>query len=73
MHAVRLHAFGPPDNLQYEVVPDPGPGEGRVGIAVQAGGVVQHFALARVADAHAALEARATTGKVVLVPAGVSR
>ena len=39
MHAVRLHAFGPPDNLQYEEVPDPAPGEDQVRIAVQAGGV----------------------------------
>jgi NADPH2:quinone reductase len=33
--------------------------------------VVQHFQLARADDAHASLEARATAGKVVLVPAGV--
>jgi NADPH:quinone reductase len=30
--------------------------------------VIQHFPLARAADAHGELEARATTGKVVLVP-----
>ena len=25
MHALRLHAFGPPENLRYERVPDPEP------------------------------------------------
>ena len=39
MHAIRLHAFGPPENLQYEEVPDPAPAEDQVRIAVQASGV----------------------------------
>jgi NADPH2:quinone reductase len=41
MHAIRLHAFGPPANLVYEEVPDPEPGPGQVRIAVGAAGV--HF------------------------------
>ncbi|MGP4110196.1 zinc-binding dehydrogenase [Streptomyces sp. 4N509B] len=39
MHAVRLHAFGPPENLRHEEVPDPEPGPGQVRIAVAAAGV----------------------------------
>ncbi|MFQ6392783.1 zinc-binding dehydrogenase [Nocardia sp. KC 131] len=39
MHAIRLHAFGPADNLRYEIVPDPEPGPGQVRIAVAAAGV----------------------------------
>ncbi|MFE9576658.1 zinc-binding dehydrogenase [Nocardia sp. NPDC006044] len=39
MHAIRLHAFGPADNLRYETVPDPSPGAGQVRIAVAAAGV----------------------------------
>jgi NADPH2:quinone reductase len=39
MHAVRLHEFGPAENLSYEQVPDPVPGEGRVRVAVEAAGV----------------------------------
>ncbi|MBL1073983.1 zinc-binding dehydrogenase [Nocardia sp. 2] len=39
MHAIRLHAFGPADNLRYETVPDPVPGPGQVRIAVAAAGV----------------------------------
>ncbi|WP_369207851.1 zinc-binding dehydrogenase [Streptomyces sp. PU-14G] len=39
MHAVRLHAFGPSENLTYEQVPDPLPGPGQVRIAVHAAGV----------------------------------
>ncbi|MGI5353253.1 zinc-binding dehydrogenase [Streptomyces sp. CA-250714] len=39
MHAVRLHAFGPAENLTYEEVPDPLPGPGQVRIAVRAAGV----------------------------------
>ncbi|MFD4563571.1 zinc-binding dehydrogenase [Streptomyces sp. NPDC058251] len=39
MHAIRLHAFGPAENLTYEKVEDPGPGPGQVRIAVAAAGV----------------------------------
>ncbi|NEC80429.1 oxidoreductase, partial [Streptomyces sp. SID7958] len=39
MRAVRLHAFGPAENLVLEEVPDPRPGPGQVRIAVRAAGV----------------------------------
>jgi NADPH:quinone reductase len=39
MHAIRLHAFGPPANLRYEEVAEPSPGAGQVRIAVRAAGV----------------------------------
>lgn len=39
MHAIRLHAFGPAENLRYEEVPAPDPDPGQVRIAVQASGV----------------------------------
>lgn len=39
MHAIRLHAFGPPEKLRYEEVADPEPGPGQVRIRVAAAGV----------------------------------
>ncbi|RLU86915.1 oxidoreductase [Streptomyces griseocarneus] len=39
MHAVRLHAFGPAENLTYERTEDPEPGPGQVRITVAAAGV----------------------------------
>ncbi|MFD7706744.1 zinc-binding dehydrogenase [Streptomyces sp. NPDC059785] len=39
MHAVRLHAFGPAENLVLEKTADPEPGPGQVRIAVAAAGV----------------------------------
>ncbi|QKV94296.1 zinc-binding dehydrogenase [Streptomyces sp. NA02950] len=39
MHAVRLHAFGPAENLVLEETDDPVPGPGQVRIAVAAAGV----------------------------------
>ncbi|MEU2826208.1 zinc-binding dehydrogenase [Streptomyces bacillaris] len=39
MHAVRLHAFGPAENLTYERIEDPVPDPGQVRIAVEAAGV----------------------------------
>ena len=39
MHAIRLHAFGPAENLTYEHVDAPSPAPGQVRIAVAAAGV----------------------------------
>ncbi|WP_280917930.1 zinc-binding dehydrogenase [Streptomyces sp. SPB4] len=39
MRAIRLHAFGPAENLSYETVPRPAPGPGQVRIAVASAGV----------------------------------
>jgi NADPH2:quinone reductase len=41
MHAIRQYAFGPAENLLYEELPDPEPGEDQVRIAVESCGV--HF------------------------------
>ncbi|MFI8189606.1 zinc-binding dehydrogenase [Streptomyces sp. NPDC085946] len=39
MYAIRLHAFGPAENLVHERVEDPRPGPGQVRVAVRAAGV----------------------------------
>lgn len=39
MHAIRLHAHGPAENLAYEEVPDPVPAAGQVLVHVEAAGV----------------------------------
>ncbi|MCX5449772.1 zinc-binding dehydrogenase [Streptomyces nigrescens] len=39
MHAIRLHTFGPAENLRHETAEDPRPGPGEVRIAVAAAGV----------------------------------
>jgi NADPH2:quinone reductase len=39
MHAVRLHEFGPAENLRYEEVDAPEPGPGELRVAVAASGV----------------------------------
>lgn len=39
MHAIRLHAYGPAENLVHERTDDPVPGPGQVRIAVAAAGV----------------------------------
>ncbi|KUM82586.1 MULTISPECIES: zinc-binding dehydrogenase [Streptomyces] len=39
MRAIRLHTFGPAENLSYEETADPVPGPGQVRIAVRAAGV----------------------------------
>ncbi|MGW2044887.1 zinc-binding dehydrogenase [Streptomyces sp. NPDC001858] len=39
MYAIRLHTFGPAENLSYEEVEDPLPAPGQVRVAVRAAGV----------------------------------
>ncbi|WP_230486857.1 zinc-binding dehydrogenase [Nocardioides anomalus] len=39
VHAIRLHAFGPPEHLVLDELPDLTPGPGEVRIAVEASGV----------------------------------
>jgi len=39
MYAIRLHEFGPAENLSYETVPDPEPAAGELRIRVEAAGV----------------------------------
>ncbi|RII13750.1 Quinone oxidoreductase 1 [Streptomyces sp. YIM 130001] len=39
MYAIRLHSYGPAENLRHEQVGDPSPGPGQVRIAVEAAGV----------------------------------
>lgn len=47
MHAIRLHEFGPVENLRYEQVPDPVPGPGQVRIDVRVAGVHRIDAMIR--------------------------
>lgn len=39
MYAIRIHSFGPPENLVLDQVPDPEPGPGQVLVAATAHGV----------------------------------
>jgi NADPH2:quinone reductase len=39
MHAIRLHEYGPAQNLRWETVDDPTPGPGQVAVEVAAAGV----------------------------------
>jgi NADPH:quinone reductase len=56
MHDIRLHEFGPAENLRDEEVVDPQPGPGAVREALGD------------AEVTVALETRATMGEAVLVP-----
>jgi NADPH2:quinone reductase len=39
MKAIRVHEFGPPENMVWEEVPDPSPGAGQVVLQVYAAGI----------------------------------
>lgn len=47
MQAIVLRAFGSPDNLRPETVPDPAPGPGEVLLRVHACGVCYHDVINR--------------------------
>lgn len=63
MRAIRLHEFGPADNLVLDELPDLEPGQLRIAVATAGVHLVD------TAGADADLEARRALGKVVLEPA----
>ncbi|MPZ97679.1 MAG: zinc-binding dehydrogenase [Propionibacteriales bacterium] len=81
MHAVRLHSFGPAENLRLEEVPDPEPAAGEVRIAVAAAGVHLVDTTIRAGDAPGpfalpelpTIPGREVSGTVESVGAGVDR
>ncbi len=76
MQAVVLHAFGGPENLRPEVVPDPSPGPGEVLLQVRACGVCFHDVINRRGNlprtSVPAILGHEVAGEVVEVGAGVS-
>jgi acryloyl-coenzyme A reductase len=75
MQAVVLHAFGGPENLRPEVVPDPSPGPGEVLLRVRACGVCFHDVINRRGNLPRtrvpAILGHEVAGEVVEVGAGV--
>jgi acryloyl-coenzyme A reductase len=75
MQAIVLRAFGSPDNLRPETVPDPAPGPGEVLMRVQACGVCHHDVINRRGNlprtAVPAILGHEAAGEVVAVGEGV--
>ena len=75
MQAVVLRAFGAPDNLRPEMVPDPAPGRGEVLLRVHACGVCHHDLINRRGSlprtSVPAILGHEAAGEVVAVGAGV--
>ncbi len=76
MQAIRVHAFGGPEVLRLEEIPDPTPGPGEVLIRLALGAGLRHrtlvpvvgpsFPLRNASAAHAAVMSPGARGKVVL-------
>lgn len=62
MHAIQVEAFGPPEVLIWDEVPDPRPGAGEVAIAVEAAGVNRLDVLFRSGRYHRGAPLPATLG-----------
>jgi acryloyl-coenzyme A reductase len=75
MQAIVLRAFGSPDNLRPETVPDPAPGPGEVLMRVHACGVCHHDVINRRGNlprtAVPAILGHEAAGEVVAVGPGV--
>ncbi len=75
MQAVVLHAFGGPENLHAETVPDPSPGPGEVLLRVRACGVCFHDVINRRGNlprtSVPAILGHEAAGEVVAVGSGV--
>jgi len=63
-HAIQIRQTGGPDVLNWTAVDVGEPGSGQVRLRQAAAGL--NFALKDAADAHKALEARATSGSTIL-------
>lgn len=68
MRAIVVSQAGGPEVLQLRERPVPRPGSGEILVDVRVAGVNFFDPLAEAAKAHADIESRTTTGKLLLLP-----